>query len=155
MSTSKLRCQHQIVCTFCSHSVCIRTSIVIPFDFHPFVSINSCYCSCSTMVLVKIRPRGYKTWVHSKSKIKAQWLAACGHVSATSQSLRFILSLRVNSSFIASRQGKNGHKKMTHDWTETGDSQQCSMCDQQMLRSACACAVWSEPVLVAYILFNC
>ena len=26
---------------------------------------------------------------------KAQWLAACGHVSASSQSLRFIFSLRV------------------------------------------------------------
>ena len=26
------------------------------------------------------RPRGYKTWVHSQSQIKAQWLAACGHV---------------------------------------------------------------------------
>ena len=30
-------------------------------------------------------------------------LAACGHVSASSQSLRFILSLRMNSSFITSR----------------------------------------------------
>ena len=34
---------------------------------------------------------------------KAQWLAACGHVSESSQSLRFILSLRMNSSFITSR----------------------------------------------------
>ena len=31
------------------------------------------------------------------------WLAACGHVSASSQSLGFILSLRMNSSFITSR----------------------------------------------------
>ena len=34
---------------------------------------------------------------------KAQWLAACGHTSASSQSLRFISSLRMNSSFITLR----------------------------------------------------
>ena len=33
---------------------------------------------------------------------KAQWLASCGHVSASSQSLHFILSLRLFSSFITS-----------------------------------------------------
>ena len=32
-------------------------------------------------------------------------LAACGHVSASSQSLHFILSLRLYSSFITSRPG--------------------------------------------------
>ena len=47
--------------------------------------------------------RGYKTWVHSQTQNKAQWLAACGHVSASSKSFRFILSLRMNSSFINSR----------------------------------------------------
>ena len=36
---------------------------------------------------------------------KAQWLAASGHVSASSQSFRFILSLRMNSSFITTRPG--------------------------------------------------
>ena len=36
---------------------------------------------------------------------KVQGLAACGHLSASSQSLRFILSLRMNSSFITSRPG--------------------------------------------------
>ena len=45
-------------------------------------------------------PRGYKTLVQSLTQNKAQWLAACGHVSASSQSLRCILSLRMNSSFI-------------------------------------------------------
>ena len=39
----------------------------------------------------------------SQAQNKAQLLAACGHVSASSQSLRFILSLRMNSSFITSR----------------------------------------------------
>ena len=48
-------------------------------------------------------PGGYKTWVHSQTQNKAQWLAAWGHVSASSQSLRFILSLRLYSSFITSR----------------------------------------------------
>ena len=33
----------------------------------------------------------------SSNQNKVQWLAACGHVSASSQSLRFILSLRMNS----------------------------------------------------------
>ena len=37
------------------------------------------------------KPRGYNTWVHSQTQNKAQWLAACGHVSASSQSLRLIL----------------------------------------------------------------
>ena len=36
---------------------------------------------------------------------KEQSLAVCGHVSASSQSLGFILSLRLYSSFIASRPG--------------------------------------------------
>ena len=48
-------------------------------------------------------PRGYKTWIRSPTPNKVQWLAACGHVSASSQSLRSILSLRMNSSFITSR----------------------------------------------------
>ena len=39
------------------------------------------------------RPRDYKTWVHSQTQNKALWLAACEHVSASSQSLRFSLSL--------------------------------------------------------------
>ena len=43
------------------------------------------------------------SWVHSQTQNKAQWLAACGHVSTSSQSLRFILSLRMYSSFITSR----------------------------------------------------
>ena len=42
--------------------------------------------------------RGYKTWVQSQTQNKAQWLAACEHVSASSQSLCFILSLRMNLS---------------------------------------------------------
>ena len=56
------------------------------------------YCSS-----IETWPRGYKNWVNSQTQNKAQWLAACGHVSASSQSLRFILSLRMNSSFITSR----------------------------------------------------
>ena len=52
-----------------------------------------------------LRPRGYKTWVQSQTQNKAQWLAACGHLSASSQSLRFILRLRMISSFITSRPG--------------------------------------------------
>ena len=49
----------------------------------------------------KSRPWGYKT----QTQNKLQWLAACWHVSASSQSLRFILSLRMNASFITLRQG--------------------------------------------------
>ena len=41
--------------------------------------------------------------VMSQTQNKVQWLAACGHVSASSTSLRFILSLRMYSSFITSR----------------------------------------------------
>ena len=39
--------------------------------------------------ILKTWPRGYKTGDQSQTQNKAQWLAACGHVSASSQSLRF------------------------------------------------------------------
>ena len=45
--------------------------------------------------VAETRPLGYKTWVHSQTQNKTQWLAACGHVSASSQPLCFILSLRI------------------------------------------------------------
>ena len=45
------------------------------------------------------RPRGYKTWVHSQTQNKAQ---------RGSQSLRFILSLRLYSSFITLRPADHG-----------------------------------------------
>ena len=51
------------------------------------------------------RPWGCKAWVQSQTQNKVQWLASCGLVSASSQSFRFILSLRMNSSFITSRPG--------------------------------------------------
>ena len=38
-------------------------------------------------------PRGNKTWGQSQTQNKSQWLVACGHVSTSSQSLHFILSL--------------------------------------------------------------
>ena len=41
----------------------------------------------------------------SQTQNNAQRLADCGHVSASSQSLHFILSLRMKSSFITSRPG--------------------------------------------------
>ena len=40
--------------------------------------------------------------IGDETQNKAQWLAACGRMSASSQSLCFILSLRLNSSFITS-----------------------------------------------------
>ena len=60
----------------------------------------------------KILPRGYKTWVQSQNK--AQWLAACGHVSTSKQSLRYILSPRMNSSFIT-RNRYNQVPQLTQD----------------------------------------
>ena len=41
----------------------------------------------------------------NQTQNKAQLLAVCGHVSASNQSLCFILSLRMNSSFITSGPG--------------------------------------------------
>ena len=64
-------------------------------------SVNSWSLICQLLVLhqstlgppsVNSWPRCYKTWVQSGTQNKAQWLAACGHVSASSQSLRFISS---------------------------------------------------------------
>ena len=68
-----------------------------------FSSDNPCFCLCHHLNF--FRPRGYKAWVHSQTQNKVQWLADCGHVSAISQSLRFILSLRMYSSFITLRPG--------------------------------------------------
>ena len=68
-------------------------------------------------------PWGYKTWVQAQTQNKAQWLAACGHVSANSQSLRFILSLRMNSSFITSRPGL--HCPYRSWQSETSDDSCC------------------------------
>ena len=73
-----------------------------------FLSGLSSVLSSSAMILLRKREhclRGYKTWVQSQTQNKAQWLAACGHMSASSQSLSFILSLRMNSSFLTSKPG--------------------------------------------------
>ena len=53
------------------------------------------WCPGSGVVLdcIDSWPQSYKTWVHSQTQNKAQWLADCGHVSAISQSLRFILTM--------------------------------------------------------------
>ena len=60
-------------------------------------------------------PWGYKTWVHSQTQNKVQWLAACWrHVSASSQSLLIILSLKKNSSFITSGPC---HTHLWKEWT--------------------------------------
>ena len=59
-------------------------------------------------------PRGYKAWVQSQTQNKAQWLAACGHVSTSSQSLSSILSLRMNSSFITWMPGRLGMLLFVH-----------------------------------------
>ena len=37
-------------------------------------------------------------------------------------------------------------------WASAWDFQQYGMCDQQSLRSACA--VWSEPLLVAWVFYD-
>ena len=76
---------------------------------------TSLYVSCMAVSMVVILlfllnnvlswPQGYKAWVHSQTQNKAQWLADCGHVSASSQLLCSILSLRMNSSFITLRPG--------------------------------------------------
>ena len=52
----------------------------------------------SRISCLNTRPQGYKTWVQSQTQNKVPWLATCGHLSASSQSLGFIFSLRMNSS---------------------------------------------------------
>ena len=78
--------------------------------------------------ILPTRPWGYKTWVHSQTQNKAQWLAACGHVSASNQSLFFILNQRLCSSFITSMQGlldklaKRAYKqvkRVKNQWTHS------------------------------------
>ena len=50
--------------------------------------------------------------VQSQTQNKVQSLAACGHVFASSQSLRIILNLRMNSSFTTSRPGPEVVKRV-------------------------------------------
>ena len=72
------------------------------YVFVCWINLSICwFCN----VAAGTRPRGYKTWVQSETQNKVQWLAACGHVPTSSQSLHFILILRINSSFITSRTG--------------------------------------------------
>ena len=52
---------------------------------------------CVAQLFKWLQRIAHKTWVQSQTQNKGQWLAACGHVSASSQSLSFILSLRLNS----------------------------------------------------------
>ena len=66
-------------------------------------------------------PCGYKTGVQSQTQNKVQWLAACGHVSTSSQSLCFILILRLNSSFITSRPEYTSTKGTIKSTDETGN----------------------------------
>ena len=94
------------------------------------------------------RTQDYKTWVHSQTQNKAQWLAAYGHVSESSQSLRFILSLILYLSSITLRPGNatiTEHRtsygtskkryrantakwqKKKHNWAMTCDFQQCDV----------------------------
>ena len=83
-----------------------------------FVIYNTCKQFWSLLTLIQIRTNKMSVliWiktaltfgpnviklVHSQTQNKVQWLVACAHVSASSQSLHFILSLRMNSSFITS-----------------------------------------------------
>ena len=73
-----------------------------------FVAVQTCLSMTWT--------RCYKTWVHSQTQNKAQWLAACGHVFAISQSLHFILSLRLYSRFITSRPGVKPWRQVFSWW---------------------------------------
>ena len=98
-------------------TVCLRISFYVKIPEamvirHKHIQANvlkgySMWSSVICWLTSNTRPRGYKTWVQSQTQNKAQWLAACGHVSTSSQSLRFILSLRMNSRFITSRPGLN------------------------------------------------
>ena len=66
------------------------------------VQVVACCCSYCAFFSPGLE---VKTLVHSQTQNKAQWLDACGLVSASSQSLRFILSLKLYSGFITSRPG--------------------------------------------------
>ena len=49
-----------------------------------------------------------------------------------------------------------GLRESAYNWATSLDFQQSGMCNQQRLRSACAlCAVQSEPLLVAWIFYEC
>ena len=56
---------------------------------------NTCTAGLGEVTL----PTGPLSIISGKRENKAQWLAACQHVSASSQSLRFILNLRIELKF--------------------------------------------------------
>ena len=93
-----------------------NTVFILCYERVCFVGVRQLYRQIQeghNMLYHKTRPGGYKTWVHSQTQNKAQWLAACGHMSASSQSLRFILSLRLYSSFITSGPGPTNMDEST------------------------------------------
>ena len=63
------------------------------YYFAKLVTLSSLFVKSDVNLLSW--PRGYKTWVQPQTQNKVQWLAPWRHVSASSQSLRFILSLRL------------------------------------------------------------
>ena len=58
----------------------------------------------------------YLLRVHFQTQNNAQWSAACGHVSASTQSLRFILSLRLYSSYILPKDTLLRHIWLHNSW---------------------------------------
>ena len=76
--------------TVCHHLTSFKMPNDDPLDgfFYPTLTLMiDSYILCTGLV-------------QTQTQNKVRWLAACGHMSASSQSLRFILSLRMNSSFI-------------------------------------------------------
>ena len=63
-----------------------------------YISLKIYYFYIKLSKEAKIRHGGYQIWIQAQTQNKAKWLAACGHVSASSQSLRLILILRMKVS---------------------------------------------------------
>ena len=67
----------------------ISTVILLPPANHYRRVVGFHLLQYSVLCTFESWPRGYKNWVYPQTQNKAQWLAACGHVSASSQSLHF------------------------------------------------------------------
>ena len=95
-----LPCIHATMSPYIVWPLTVRTS---QSDYATFNQIKSFF---------NIRgPEIMNFWVLSQTQNKALWLTACKHVSASSQLLRFILIMRLYSSFITSGQVAYGKRK--------------------------------------------
>ena len=111
-------------------------ALLYPFYIESEISIRFYYdLGASTALAVSATIRVILTKISHRSRIAVQWNGVEGGGGGGNQDTK-------------------GFNEII--WATAWDFQQCGICDQQSLKSACAYgAVWSEPLLVAWVFYDC